>query len=134
MAGSVTTLAGSSAGFADGMGSNAQFKNPYAVAVDVLDMVYVADSSNYRIRLVTSSGEEIKIQYILSHRYCSDSCGIVCVWIGMVSTLAGSVSGWVDGIGTAASFQNPNAITVDSNLNIYVADYIRVRWITREGI
>ena len=53
----------------------------------------------------------------------------------MVSTLTGSGSnGWVDGIGTAAYFQGIYPITVDSNLNIYVADNNRVRLITREGI
>ena len=57
LAGSVTTLAGFYSGFADGMGSNAQFYNPSAVAVDVLGMVYVADTNNYLIRLVTSSGD-----------------------------------------------------------------------------
>ena len=54
----MSTLAGSgSAGFADGQGSLARFYYPGGVAVDSMGKVYVADSYNHRIRLVTSAGE-----------------------------------------------------------------------------
>ena len=42
---------------------------------------------------------------------------------GVVSTVAGStVSGYVDGVGTVAKFNNPSGISVDSTGNAWVAD------------
>ena len=71
--GAVNTLAGGSAGAADGVGSSAHFNGPYAVAVDNSGTLYVADRNNHMIRTVTPSG--------------------------VVSTLAGSVTpGFMDGI------------------------------------
>lgn len=56
----VSTFAGSRtgvAGYADGIGTNALFKTPFAVAADPLSgIVYVADHSNHRIRAVSPSG------------------------------------------------------------------------------
>ena len=97
--GSVTTLAGSdSGGFADGMGVAAKFFNPTGVAVDVNGSIYVADYSNHRIRKISPSGS--------------------------VTTLAGSGSqGFADGMGLAASFNNPTGVAVDKNGMVFVADY-----------
>ena len=53
----VSTLAGSgTAGDKNGTGTTAQFRNPYAVAVDSSGNVYVADRSNHRIRKITPGG------------------------------------------------------------------------------
>jgi hypothetical protein len=56
--GVVTTLAGSgSAGYVDGIGSNAMFNAPYGVAVDVRSGgLFIADASNHMIKLSSSTG------------------------------------------------------------------------------
>jgi len=96
--GTVTTLAGSgNPGSADGAGTSASFRGPKGLAVDSSGNVYVADRGNNTIRKVTSSG--------------------------IVTTLAGSASpGTADGTGTAASFNSPAGVALDSSGNLYVAD------------
>ena len=54
----------------------------------------------------------------------------------MVTTLAGSgTAAWADGVGSAASFNNPFGISVDSNGVILVADQTnnRIRKISSAG-
>ncbi len=51
--GEVSTLAGSSQGFAEGVGVAAKFNRPFGVAVGADGTVYVADSNNSRIRKIT---------------------------------------------------------------------------------
>jgi len=93
----VSTLAGSDiAGFADDIGTAARFDYPTGVAVDSSGNVYVADSFNHRIRKITPAG--------------------------VVTTLAGSTRGFADGTGTAAKFNQPTHVAVDSEDNVYVAD------------
>jgi streptogramin lyase len=44
--------------------------------------------------------------------------------LGVVTTLAGDVTpGGVDGVGPAARFSGPMGISVDTNGNLYVAEY-----------
>jgi sugar lactone lactonase YvrE len=94
--GNVTTLAGSSEGSSDGVGTAAKFRVPFGVAVDSNGIVYVADSGNHRIRMISPSGN--------------------------VTTLAGTLEGSSDGVGTAAQFNGPSGVAVDSNGIVYVAD------------
>ena len=111
-AGVVSTLAGSgTAGFADGTGTAAQFYWPSDVAVDGAGTVYVADSHNHRIRMVTAGG--------------------------VVNTLAGSgTNGYADGTGTAAQFYNPSGVAVGDDGTVYVADSNnhRIRKVTAAGV
>lgn len=90
--GTVTTLAGSSLGNVDGVGTAAQFYIPSAVAVDVTGTIaVVADFGSYVIRRINVTSAQ-------------------------VTTLAGTpfVVGAADGIGTAASFNAPYGIAIDA--------------------
>ncbi|MDP5201865.1 SMP-30/gluconolactonase/LRE family protein [Flavobacterium sp. DG2-3] len=94
--GIVSTIAGGAKGFADGQGIAALFNSPSGICIDKNGILYVADSENRRIRKITPDG--------------------------MVSTLAGSVQGSQDGLGTAASFDNLSDLCLDNSGNLYVAD------------
>lgn len=99
-AGVVTTLAGTAgvSGTADGTGSSARFNNPEGVAVDSNGNVYIADSGNGTIRVITP--------------------------LGSVSTLAGEPGGggFKDGTGSEAIFWNPTGLAVDGSGNVFVVD------------
>ena len=107
-----TTLAGSASfGSADGSGRSAQFHSPAGVAVDAAGNIYVADSGNHTIRKVTPDG--------------------------VVTTLAGLAgsAGSADGSGSAARFDRPLGVAVDSAGCAYVADTANhtIRKITPDG-
>lgn len=51
--GDVSTIAGSNAGFADGEGTIAKFKNPLGLGIDTQGNIYVADVNNNRVRKIT---------------------------------------------------------------------------------
>ncbi len=98
--GTVYTFAGQAGtiGSIDGFGNDAQFNNPFAIAVDSADNVYVADSANDVIRKITPSRA-----------------------VSTLAGLAGNV-GNTDGSGSTARFWNPQGLVVDNAGNIYVAD------------
>ncbi|HKF42809.1 MAG TPA: S-layer homology domain-containing protein [Thermoanaerobaculia bacterium] len=107
--GAVTTLAGTGdSGNADGTGTTtASFRHPAGLAVDEQGNVYVADRDNHTIRKITAEGR--------------------------VTTLAGTgKTGSSNGLGTAASFNSPTGLALDSEGDLYVADSLnqRIRKIT----
>ena len=112
-AGVVSTIAGlaGSTGSVDGAGSVARFHNPFAVTLDSAGNVFVADSLDHTIRKITPAG--------------------------VVSTIAGLAgnAGSVDGAGSAARFNGPTGVAVDTSGNIYVADTFNqtIRKITPDG-
>ncbi|WP_282148125.1 hypothetical protein [Algibacter lectus] len=109
-AGLVSTLVGGVNGFADGTGTDAKLFRPTDIIMGVDGFLYVADSSNNRIRKVSLAG--------------------------VVTTFAGGSSGFVDGLGTAAKFNKPSGLTTDADGNIYVADLENqsIRKITTAGV
>jgi serine/threonine-protein kinase len=98
--GAVSTVAGSTtAGSADGTGTNASFYSPTGLALDGAGNLYVADEGNNEIRNINLT-------------------------TGAVTTIAGSTTqGATDGVGSAASFYDPYGIAFDGNNNLYVTDY-----------
>jgi sugar lactone lactonase YvrE len=110
----VSTVAGTagSAGSTDGTGTSALFRQPGGITIDAIGNLYVADTANFEIRKITSAG--------------------------VVTTLAGSSSNssYKDGTGTAAFFNTPIGISIDSMGNLYVADSANdvVRQITPTGV
>ncbi len=119
-AGAVSTLAGTpgaqgspgNQGFADGIGSAAQFYFPAGVAVDGSGNIFVTDGSNDLIRKVT--------------------------YAGVVTTVAGSAwsNGDADGTGTTARFNFPIGTAIDHAGNVYVCDSANdtIRKITPAGV
>jgi len=94
----VTTFAGGSWGSADGPVKLGLIQSAFGLAIDSAGNLYIADTGNCTIRLVSPSG--------------------------YISTLAGSfgIVGSASGTGAAAQFTNPGGIAVDSTGHIYVAD------------
>jgi sugar lactone lactonase YvrE len=114
-AGAISVFAGvlNSCGFnSDGIAATSAFLNtPYGVAVDSSGSLYIGDSTNNRVRKVTS---------------------------GIISTYAGTGICGFSGDGGAAKSAKvcfPRGVAVDSSLTVYIGDYanFRVRRVSSSG-
>jgi len=112
--GTITTVAGNGfSGFADGPPDVAAFFDPNGIAVDQAGYLYVADTSNNRIRKIAPDGT--------------------------TSTLAGNGNrGFDDGTGGpngTATFNNPIQVAVDAAGFVYVTDGLNnsVRQVAPDG-
>lgn len=111
--GIITTVAGTgTAGFSgdSGLAVDADLDNPGGVAVDASGNLYIADTSNNRIREVTLDG--------------------------IINTVAGDGTAGYTGNGgpaTGAELAGPNAVALDSAGNLYIADACSIREVT-DGI
>jgi sugar lactone lactonase YvrE len=94
--GAVETIAGSAVGTNDDIGTNARFRGPRNITIDSTGNLYVSDDGNYRIRRIDTNLR--------------------------VTTIAGSISGQINAIGTNAAFGILYGITIDSIGNIYVCE------------
>jgi hypothetical protein len=111
--GVITTIAGTgTSGYAGdgGPATSAQLNDPRGVAVDTAGKIYIADTSNNRIRKVTGSP-------------------------GVITTIAGTgTSGYAGdgGPATTARLNYPSGVAVDTAFNIYIADSdnYRIRKVT----
>jgi len=111
---SFTTIAGggnSHPGSADGTNTAALFNGPNGIAIDARGNLYIGDTNNNTIRMLTPVGTN---------------------WVS--STLAGlaGAPGSADGTNSAARFDLPCGVALDSSSNIYVADtaYATIRKVT----
>jgi sugar lactone lactonase YvrE len=100
--GQVSTVAGSSQGYGEGIGSSAQFDTPNGLAISKDGRILVADTGNRRIRVIEPSG----ITWTLSGN--------------------GNVN-WKDGRLPEAEFVQPTALTVSASGAIFVADGNAIR-------
>ena len=148
----VTTFAGSgSYSHADGVGTSAHFRSPAGVTVDGAGNVWVTDYSNHVIRRISPIGQVVTIAGYVGNAGSTDGkgssarfyypWGLVAaadgsVYVtdrsshrirrvsaaGVVNTVAGSSSGYVNGAGSQARFNQPTGIDIDSQGNLFVAD------------
>jgi sugar lactone lactonase YvrE len=138
-------------GAINGTGTAARFNSPRGVAVDAASNVYVADTNNQTLRKISAgavvttfagtAGEAGSVdgsfaRFNLPERVVIDSAGNLLVSdtgnhtirritpAGVVDTLVGTAgaSGTTDGSGSAARFNYPIGVTIDSAGNAYVAD------------
>jgi trimeric autotransporter adhesin len=168
--GIISTVAGTgSAGYSGdgGPATSATLNLPYGIAVDTSGNLYIADSANSCIRIVTKStgiistvagngladysgdGDQATLA-TLNYPYgvAVDASGnifiadtvnncirMVTVGTGVISTMAGSVNPGYSGDGkqaTSAALSSPRTVTADASGNIYIADADnnRIRMVT----
>ena len=100
--GIISTIVGTGvAGFGGdgGQATLAELSSPYAIAIDAVNNLYIADQANQRIRKVDTSG--------------------------IITTIAGTGTNGFSGDGglaTAAQLWNPQGITFDASGNLYISD------------
>ena len=133
---------------------------PAGLAIDAAGNLYVADTDNQRIRMVTPAGVvstiagsgtqgfadgaanaarfnnpwnvTVKDGVLYVADYFNDRIRMIDA-TGLVSTIAGSgTKGSADGVGTKASFNNPGGIAVGADGSLYVTDNqnFRIRKVT----
>jgi sugar lactone lactonase YvrE len=110
-AGTVSTVAGNgTAGYVDGPAATAEFNGPIGLAVSSDGDIYVADTYNDVIRMITTEGQ--------------------------VTTIAGGgTPGYADGEQRTALFDTPSGIIVVENSSLIVADTgnRRLRKVSSDG-
>ena len=110
--GIVSTIAGTgTVGSLDGAALTATFRYPDGAIVDSNGNIFITDQSNHKIRKLDASST--------------------------VSTIAGSGTlGYLDGTGLGTRFYYPAAMAIDSNDNLFIADYSNhcIRKITPLGV
>jgi hypothetical protein len=102
-----------------GPATSAELSYPSGVALDAEDNVLIADTGNYRVRLVAVSPS--------NPGYVLGGCSGTCVWaVGDIYTIAGSDSGKYrgdgDGIPATSAEIVPYTVAVDPEGNVLIAD------------
>ncbi len=94
----VSTLAGSTSGYANATGVSAQFANPRGLTTDGTSL-YVVDRDNHAVRLI------------------NPSTGVVITFVGALS----AISGLTNAMGTAARFNAPDYM-IFNGTDFYLSD------------
>ena len=103
--GNISTTAGTGANGDGGAANSARLSFPEGVALDGSGNLYIADSSNHRIRKVDAT-------------------------TGNISTVAGTGTSGFGGDGgaaTSATLHSPQGVALDISGNLYIADYSNFR-------
>lgn len=146
----VSTFAGSgSTGSNDGNGASAQFSGPWGMAYDSsTNAFFVTDWSGAKIRKVTPSADvstvvsfpfAIGIAAKSGVLYVADSNNSAISKVdestGATTAFVGSSAGYAEGTGSAAKFNSPRTLVVDSSGNLFVADWANqcIRKVTPGG-
>jgi DNA-binding beta-propeller fold protein YncE len=158
----VSTIAGNTAGFANGQGTSALLSLPDAIVVDATGNIFFGDGGNNRQRKINTTlyvstiaggapgfanGQGTSALFSGPCGTAIDSSGNLYISdngnnrirkinsTGFVTTIAGNTQGTNNGQGTSASFNGPYGIAIDTSGNLYVADYNshRIRKINSTG-
>jgi hypothetical protein len=128
----VSTIAGQalSPGFANGTRFEAAFSSLWQCTVDKSDNIVIADAGNHMIRKINNQGFLLFLYNVLQvvFKLLSQT--------EIVTTIGGNGKvGYVDGLASTAKFNYPTCVAVDTERNLFVADYNnhRIRKITNEG-
>lgn len=147
--GTVSTVAGSSPGYADGAGADAKFHTPCGIAM-WHDKLLVADAGNRRVRVVEPDGRvwtlagngelTLKDGLLLSSSFVQptalavDNFGLIYVADGnairrigghifpMIETISNETRGLVDGQAFRARFNRPSGLAINGNGDLLIAD------------
>lgn len=110
--GDVSTFAGNGAtSYADGIGTAATFNLPTGITIDAFGNLFITEFKGNRVRKITPSA--------------------------VVTTIAGSgATGFANGNGAAAVFNNLQGIAMDALGDLYVADFYNhcIRKVTQAGV
>ena len=103
--GIITTYAGSTYGNSGdgGYATAAQLRYPFCVALSTSGIVYIADTYNYKIRMVSSAG-------------------IITTVAGTGAAGSPGASNGDGGPATSAQFNLPRSVGIDTSGNMYIAD------------
>jgi trimeric autotransporter adhesin len=121
--GTLSVVAGNSrAGFSGdgGPAASAQLNNPQGIAVDAAGNVYIADSGNNRVRVVSAQG--------IIDTFAGN---------GQFASASGSLFSYGDGgPATQAQLHQPSGVAVDTAGNVYIADTADnvIRKVTTDGV
>ena len=105
--GTYGTTSNGTLGFQDGPGSSALFYLPFGLTVDGSGNLYVADTFNHAIRKIVAGTHAVST---------------VAGGGGGNATNTEGTSGYANGAGATALFNEPFQVAIDGNGNVFVAD------------